>query len=101
VGLHLCWSSESCYAIELHEHPPFLGTGVGLALIGYSLAVAKERGCRERVTMALARNLRMLSAAVQLFSFERVSKIETARMLFKPFSKWDIGGSPGGVARPC
>ncbi len=99
TGLDLHWSSESCFAMELYEHPAFLGKGVGLALIGYSLVVAKERGYREQVTMVLARNVRMLSAAVQLFGFERVGEIETTRILFKPFSKWDVGGQSGWGGR--
>jgi GNAT superfamily N-acetyltransferase/acyl carrier protein len=99
TGLHIHWPSESCYAMELYEHPAFVGKGVGLALIGYSLAVAKERGYREQVTMVLARNVRMLSAAVQLFGFEKVGEIETVRILFKPFSKWDIGGRSGRGGR--
>jgi acyl carrier protein/GNAT superfamily N-acetyltransferase len=95
TGLYLHWASESCFAMELYEHPAFLEKGIGLALIGYSLALAKERGYREQVTMVLARNVRMLSAAVQLFGYQKVGEIETRRILFKPFSKWSIGGRSG------
>jgi acyl carrier protein len=95
TGLQLYWPNESCYAMELFEHPEHVSKGVGLALLGYSLAVAKERGYRKQVTMVLSRNVRMLSAAVQLFGFVKVGEINTTRILFKPFSRWNIAGKSG------
>ena len=100
TGLQLHWPDDSCYAMELFEHPGYVGKGVGLALLAYSLTVAKERGYREQATMVIATNVKMLSAAVQLFGFRRVGEIETTRILLKPLSRWNIAGrsGKGGVA---
>jgi len=99
TGLRLHWPEESCYAMELFEHPEYVGKGVGLALLGYSLAVAKERGYREQITMVIGRNVKMLSAAVQLFGFSRIGEIDTKRILFRPFSRWNVGGRTGRGGR--
>ena len=95
TGLLLSWPNETCYAMELFEHPAHTGEGIGLALLAFSLATAKDRGYDSQVTMVIGRNVKMLSAAVQLFGFAKIGEIDTSRVLFKPFSSWKIGYKKG------
>jgi acyl carrier protein/GNAT superfamily N-acetyltransferase len=95
TGLRFHWPSETCYAMELFEHTEHTGEGIGLSLLAFSLAVAKERGYESQVAMVIGKNVKMLSASVQLFGFVKIGEIDTRRILFKPFSSWQIGGDSG------
>lgn len=95
TGLRFHWPDDTCYAMELFEHPEHTGKGVGLSLLAFSLATAKERGYRYQVAMVIGKNVKMLSASVQLFGFVKIGEIDTTRVLFKPLSSWQIDGASG------
>jgi len=95
TGLKIAWPADACYGAELYEHPDFHGKGVGLELLGYSLAETGKRGFRRQVTLVSSRNLKMLGASVQFFGLKAVGEIHTARVLRHPRSTWRIGERTG------
>ena len=95
TGLRIKMRPETCFGIDLHEHLAHQGKGVGLSLLAFSLAESKRRGFHTQVTMVEARNVRMLSAAVQLLGFSKIGSICTTRIFCQPYSEWRIGNSTG------
>jgi acyl carrier protein/GNAT superfamily N-acetyltransferase len=94
-GLRFTWARDTCYGGELYEHKDFQGCGVGLELLAFSIEVAKNKGFHRQVTWVTAKNVKMLSAAMQLFNFQIAGQIQITRILGRPFSTWSIGSRSG------
>ncbi len=93
--LTFTWPPDTCYGGELWEHTEFHGKGVGMSLLAASLATARKAGYLRQVTVVKAHNTKMLSAAVQLYGFEKTGTINIHRLLRRPFSIWYKGGKSG------
>lgn len=93
--LTFTWPPDTCYGGELWEHAEFHGKGVGMSLLSASLATAQKAGYLRQVTLVKAHNTKMLSAAVQLFGFEKTGEISVNRLLRRPFAIWHKGGKSG------
>lgn len=93
--LTFTWPPDTCYGGELWEHAEFHGKGVGMSLLAASLATARKAGYLRQVTVVKAQNTKMLSAAVQLYGFEKTGAISVTRLLRRPFSIWHKGGKSG------
>ncbi|NLP11741.1 acyl carrier protein [bacterium] len=91
-GLTITWPPDTCYGGELWEHAAFHGQGVGMSLLSASLAAARKAGYLRQVTLVKAHNTKMLSAAVQLYGFEKIGTISVNRLRRRPFSIWHKGG---------
>lgn len=89
------WPPDTYYGGELWEHAEFRGKGVGMSLLAASLAKAKKAGYLRQVTIVKAHKTKMLSAAVQLYGFEKTGTISVHRLLRRPFSIWQKGGKSG------
>jgi acyl carrier protein/GNAT superfamily N-acetyltransferase len=90
TGLRFDWPPSSCYAGELYEHPSFKGKGVGLAVLAYSLAESRNAGFQRQVAWVTEKNVKMLSASIQLFGFRNIGEIYITNIFRKPMSKWKI-----------
>ena len=77
-GVRIAPAREACYGWSLLEAPDVGGRQIGLALLAYSLRVARERGFRAELTYVEAENAPMLGAATQLLGFRVIG---TARRL--------------------
>jgi len=88
TGLTIFTTNGSCYALDLHEK--YSGEGIGLALLTYSLGEAKRRGFRCQFSYVDARNIPMLTAAVQLLGCKRIGSIDTTTVFGKPSSNWQL-----------
>lgn len=95
TGLRFEWPAGSCYAGELSEHASFKGKGVGLSLLAYSLAECKQAGFQRQVAWVTEKNVKMLSASIQLFGFIKIGEIHIRRIHYRPFSTWRIGDRHG------
>lgn len=95
TGLRMEWPSDTCYGGELSEHDDFGGRGIGMALLAYSLAEAKRMGRHRQVATVVATNVKMLGAAVQLYGFTPVGKVQITRLFDRPYSVWRIGTLTG------
>jgi acyl carrier protein/GNAT superfamily N-acetyltransferase len=95
TGLTFAMEKESCYALELYEDKRFLGKGVGLALLTYSLAVCRERGYARQITWVNADNVKMLSASVQLLGARKIGEFQVKRIFNKPYTRWTLEGKEG------
>jgi acyl carrier protein/GNAT superfamily N-acetyltransferase len=94
-GLEFEMEAESCYALELYEDKRFMGKGVGLALLSYSLAVCKERGYTRQITWVAADNAHMLISSVQLLGARKIGEFQVRRIFNRPYPRWTIEGKEG------
>jgi GNAT superfamily N-acetyltransferase/acyl carrier protein len=85
----------ACFGYWLHEAPAARGRGIGLALVGYSLRVARERGFRTQLTWVAEDNAAMLAAATQLLGFRAIGTASRRRLLGRTRWSWDVGGRRG------
>lgn len=95
AGVRFDWPADSCYGGELWEPPDYHGMGIGMELLAFSLAEAKSRGFRRQVTLVYARNVKMLSASLQLYGFTLIGNVDLTKVLSRPFSKWVSGPNAG------
>lgn len=95
TGLRFDWPAGSCYAGELYEHPAFRGKGIGLAVLAFSLEESKRAGFHRQVAWVAEKNVKMLSASIQLFGFRIIGEIHIKKILRKPISRWKIGDRQG------
>ena len=85
----------ACFGYWLHEAPAARGRGIGLALVGYSLRVARERGFRTQLTWVADDNAAMLAAATQLLGFRSVGTASRRRVLGRTRWSWELRGRSG------
>ena len=85
----------ACFGYWLTEAPAARGRGIGLALVGYSLPVARERGFRTQVTWVAEDNTAMLAAATQLLGFRSIGTASRLRLLGLTRWSWDVRGRRG------
>jgi acyl carrier protein/GNAT superfamily N-acetyltransferase len=86
---------DTCFGFWLTEAPAARGRGIGLALVGYSLPVARERGFRTQVTWVAEDNTAMLAAATQLLGFRSIGTASRLRLLGLTRWSWDVRGRRG------
>ncbi len=84
-----------CFGYWLTEAPEARGRGIGLALVAYSLGVARERGFRSELTWVADDNAAMLAAATQLLGFRSVGTASRLHVLGFTLWSWDIDGRRG------
>lgn len=95
TGLKFEMEKDSCYGLELYEDKRFIGKGVGLALLIYSLTVCKERGYAKQITWVDGDNAPMLSSSVQLLGARKIGETQDKIIFSKPFTRWTIEGKKG------
>lgn len=93
TGLRVKTAEGSCYGIDLYEKYP--GEGIGLALLGYSLGETKRRGYQRQVAFVKRENIRMHTAAIQLFGFTEIGRIQVRRVFGRASSLWELSGRHG------
>ncbi len=87
--------SDACYGYWLTEAPAARGRGIGLALVAYSLRVARERGFQAQLTWVAEDNTAMLAAATQLLGFRSIGTASRLRVLGLTRWSWQVGGRRG------
>lgn len=90
---------EACFGYWLTEAPAVRGRGIGLALVAYSLGVARDRGFRAQLTWVAEDNAAMLAAATQLLGFRSIGTASRLRMLGLTRWSWDVRGRRGRGSR--
>ncbi|HET9323349.1 MAG TPA: GNAT family N-acetyltransferase [Gaiellaceae bacterium] len=83
------------FGFWLTEAPDARGRGIGLALVDYSLGVARERGFRTQLTWVDEDNTAMLAAATQLLGFSAVGTASRLHVLGFTRWSWDVHGRSG------
>lgn len=86
---------DACFGYWLTEAPGARGRGIGLALVAYSLGVARERGFRAQLTWVAEDNTAMLAAATQLLGFRSIGTASRLRVLGLTRWSWDVRGRRG------
>jgi acyl carrier protein/GNAT superfamily N-acetyltransferase len=77
---------NACFGYWLTEAPTARGRGIGLALVAYSLLVARESGFRTQLTWVAEDNAAMLAAATQLLGFHSIGT--ASRLRFAGYTHW-------------
>lgn len=95
LGIRVRPSRGVVLGLGLYEPPALRGSGVGLALLEYSLHIARERGFERQVTIVRDQNEKMLLGAVQLFGFREIGRIDTRRVFGHARSSWVLRGRAG------
>jgi acyl carrier protein/GNAT superfamily N-acetyltransferase len=88
-------SPQTCFGYWLTEAPAARGRGIGLALVAYSVQVARERGFRTQLTWVADDNTAMLAAATQLLGFRSIGTATRLRVLGLTLWSWDLRGGRG------
>jgi acyl carrier protein/GNAT superfamily N-acetyltransferase len=86
---------DACFGYWLTEAPAARGRGIGLALVAYSLLVARECGFRVQVTWVAEDNKAMLAAATQLLGFRSIGTASRLRLLGHTRWSWGVRGRRG------
>jgi acyl carrier protein/GNAT superfamily N-acetyltransferase len=86
---------DACFGYWLTEAPAARGRGIGLALVAYSLPVARECGFRAQLTWVAEDNTAMLAAATQLLGFRSIGTASRLRLLGHTRWSWDVRGRRG------
>jgi acyl carrier protein/GNAT superfamily N-acetyltransferase len=86
---------DACFGYWLTEAPAVRGRGIGLALVAYSLPVAREAGFRAQLTWVAEDNTAMLAAATQLLGFRSIGTASRLRLLGRTRWSWDVRGRRG------
>lgn len=86
---------DACFGYWLTEAPTARGRGIGLALVAYSLLVARESGFRAQLTWVAEDNTAMLAAATQLLGFRSVGTASRLRLFGLTRWSWDVHGRRG------
>ena len=87
--VRVVWPNR-CFGYWLTEAPSARGRGIGLALVAYSLRVAREVGFRTQVTWVAEDNAAMLAAATQLLGFRSIGTASRLRVLGLTRWSWEI-----------
>jgi GNAT superfamily N-acetyltransferase len=95
LGIEVEMSPEVCFGYDLHEHPDYHSQGLGLALLSYTLKYARDLGYKRQYAIVLDNNVKMLSVATQLMGMRKVGQVDVARVLKKPFPRWNLNGLTG------
>jgi acyl carrier protein/GNAT superfamily N-acetyltransferase len=90
---------DAAFGYWLTEAPGARGRGIGLALVAYSLLVARESGFRTQLTWVDEDNTAMLAAATQLLGFRSIGTASRLRLLGRTRWSWDIRGRRGRGAK--
>jgi acyl carrier protein/GNAT superfamily N-acetyltransferase len=77
---------DACYGFQLTETREARGRGIGLALVAYSLRVARELGFRFQLTDVWEGNVAMLASATQLLGFRMIGEARRTRVA--GFTRW-------------
>jgi acyl carrier protein/GNAT superfamily N-acetyltransferase len=86
---------DACFGYWLTEAPAARGRGIGLALVAYSLLVARESGFLAQLTWVAEDNTAMLAAATQLLGFRSIGTASRLRLLGRTRWSWDVRGRRG------
>jgi acyl carrier protein/GNAT superfamily N-acetyltransferase len=81
---------NACFGYWLTEAPTARGRGIGLALVAYSLLVARESGFRTQLTWVAEDNAAMLAAATQLLGFHSIGTASRLRLPGYTRWSWDL-----------
>jgi acyl carrier protein/GNAT superfamily N-acetyltransferase len=92
-------SPGACFAFLLTEARAARGRGIGLALVAYSFAVARELGFRKQLTHVWEGNTAMLAASTQLLGFSVVGSARRTQVAGLARWTWDVGGTKGSGRR--
>jgi acyl carrier protein/GNAT superfamily N-acetyltransferase len=95
LGLTIRPRPDSCYGLDLYEHPGYQDKGIGMAVLLYCLRQSVEQGRRRQYTIVQSSNRKMLLTCVQLIGFTVVGRIRTRRILGFSYSTWHINGTVG------
>ena len=90
---------DACYGFFLTEARDARGRGIGLALVAFSLRVARERGFRVQLTHVWEGNTTMLAAATQLLGFRPIGIARRLRVAGLTQWSWQVGGKRGRGTR--
>jgi GNAT superfamily N-acetyltransferase len=88
-------SPDACYGFLLTEAPRARGRGIGLALLAYSFAVARERGFRRQLTHVWEGNTAMLASATQFLGFRTTGIARRRRVAGVTRWSWKVDGMHG------
>jgi acyl carrier protein/GNAT superfamily N-acetyltransferase len=86
---------DACFGYWLTEAPAARGRGIGLALVAYSLPVARESGFRTQLTWVAEDNTAMLAAATQLLGFRSIGTASRLRVPGYTLWSWNVRGRRG------
>ena len=86
-------SPGTCFGLNLYERRESRGRGVGLGLLGASLAYTRELGCSRQATIVLERNRPMIAAATQVLGFAVAGRAERTEVLGRVRWSWQRHGS--------
>jgi acyl carrier protein/GNAT superfamily N-acetyltransferase len=86
---------DSCYGLDLYEHPAYQDRGIGLATLLYCLQESARQGRRRQYTIVQSSNRKMLLTCIQLIGFTMVGQIRTRRFLGRARSTWLLDGVAG------
>lgn len=92
-------SPGACFAFLLTEARAARGRGIGLALVAYSFAVARELGFRSQLTHVWDGNTAMLAAATQLLGFGISGSARRTQVAGVARWTWDVAGTEGSGRR--
>jgi acyl carrier protein/GNAT superfamily N-acetyltransferase len=90
---------DACFAFMLTEARAARGRGIGLALVAYSFAVARELGFRTQLTHVWDDNTAMLAAATQLLGFRILGSARRTQVAGIARWRWDVAGTRGSGRR--
>jgi acyl carrier protein/GNAT superfamily N-acetyltransferase len=85
----------ACFGYWLTEAPAARGRGIGLALVAYSLPVARWLGFRTQVTWVAEDNTAMLAAATQLLGFRSIGTASRLRLPGYTLWSWNVRDGRG------
>jgi acyl carrier protein len=81
-----------CWGLHLVEAPDARGRGIGLALLAYSLRVARARGFRAQLATVMSNNAPMIAASTQLLGFQVIGMAHRTRIFGVTRWLWEIEG---------
>lgn len=92
-------SPATCFGFLLTEAKAARGRGIGLALVAYSFAVARELGFRKQLTHVWDGNTAMLAASTQLLGFKIFGSARRTQVAGIARWTWDVAGEKGSGRR--
>jgi acyl carrier protein/GNAT superfamily N-acetyltransferase len=101
TGLLVSPQPGSCVGLDLNEHPNYVGRGVGLATLAWSLEHSRESGLKRQFTIVQSTNEKMLRTSIGLLGFKKVGELITTRKFRRPSSVWHLHGVDGSGRRLC
>jgi GNAT superfamily N-acetyltransferase/acyl carrier protein len=95
IDVRLTEQRAACYGYRLDVSPAVRGSGVGAALLAYSLRVARERGFRSQLTFVHEDNRQMLVTATHTLGFRPVGRAVRTSVVGRTRWSWDVQGRRG------